>query len=157
MKSGYGICLSLTLSLVSSLLCASGPIKFDQTATVLGVDANKNKLRDDVEQYILNTYQIPNQRAAVSQFAKAFYVSLSVDTSNKLLVRNSSREKSRSIGCIYRHFPSGKNPAAALVTKEIRNLMTNTRQRRQADRAFSKAMDGMSIMLPTEDLCDFEK
>lgn len=129
-------------------------IQLDRSETVAGIDADKNGIRDDVEHYIEQTYTQPAQRAAVVQFAKEFQASLLLDHSIQLPVRNSSRQKSRAIGCIYERFPSGQKPAAYTVVNDLIAVFTNTKPRLKAYIAFNKAMDGTAMQLPTEDLCD---
>ena len=128
--------------------------ELDRTNTVEGIDADRNGIRDDIDGYIKNTYPAPEQQKAVSQYARSLQSKLLIDHKDRNAVRASSKVSSKAIGCIYEKIPQGKSPNAARVVQETLSLTTNTKQRLMAYLAYNKAMDGMVISLPSENVCE---
>ncbi|NTV95116.1 MAG: hypothetical protein HGA75_06815 [Thiobacillus sp.] len=127
--------------------------KLERDASVAGVDANSNGVRDDVEAYIAANYGTETERAAAMQYAKAMQAALQVDTSDIAAVKEVKRRLSRAGNCVYARFDgAAKQPAA--VNAELRAISTNTKQRLLAYLAYNKALDGTSWAMPEGDTCE---
>lgn len=72
----------------------------ERTDTVEDIEADKNGIRDDIDEYIKKTYQIEEQQKAVIQYAKSLQASLLVDTEDKIAVKAIINDKTRAISCI---------------------------------------------------------
>lgn len=135
---------------------ASGSIpRLERTNTIVGIDANSNGVRDDVEAFINSNYTITAQRAAAMQYAKGMQAALSVDTKNIIQVKEVKKRLSSATSCIYAKFAvttGAKHPAE--VNAELRELTTNTKQRLLAYLAYSKALDGSSWAAPEGNSCE---
>lgn len=118
----------LTMNDVDGKHLPPEPSQKDVNATIAGVDANANDIRDDVELAIFAKY--PNDirvRAAELQYAMNEEVMLTRVFSVETWVAT-AQNLSRSSACVYDVFP--QNPA--LATKEIsqlQKLVLNTKQR----------------------------
>lgn len=127
--------------------------KLERDASIAGVDADANGVRDDVEAYIAGNYASEAERAAAMQYAKGMQAALLVDTSNIAAVKEVKRQMSRALHCVYDKFGGGtKQPAT--VNEELRAISTNTKQRLLAYLAYNKALDGTSWAMPEGDTCE---
>ena len=128
--------------------------KLNHDRDIKGPDVNQNGIRDDVDLYIEKNFINMEQRQAVKQFAMVLQESLLLDTSRQYPLRKIAFEKSRAIGCIYQRFSQDTRHKPSNVVQHVIAVTTNTKQRFKAYLAFSKAMDGKSITLPNENLCN---
>jgi len=80
------------------------PLQFVMTIsddnTVACPDANNNSIRDDVDQYIQQTFTDPGQKAAAAQFASALQAAL-LHASDKNQSLTKSSEIAAAIDCIW--------------------------------------------------------
>ncbi|WP_345969268.1 hypothetical protein WCX72_07820 [Sulfurimonas sp. HSL1-6] len=129
-------------------------------ATLLGVDANSNGVRDDVERKIYFTYHRPIDQAYMMQFAKNFQKRLinpeqsavSEETQNAYWTQYSCRG--------YLHFFKNiRVPRDSVDFME--NNYINTRDRMRAYMKFNAASSGRNYPIPVQDdelkaeNCDF--
>jgi len=130
------------------------PSKAD--ATVEGVDANMNGIRDDVELAIFEKY--PNNlqlRAAELQYAMALQTYLT-KVFNTETWKAAAIQKSRAYACISETYPRTNLETYLQVTKqrsdEVEMLVLNTDVRRHELKAVDEFTTSYS--LPSETLCD---
>ena len=107
----------------------------DFTASIAGVDANNNGVRDDIEDYINRTYPDPNQRAALMQNAQADVALLTVNTEDLNKVAEAATMLDRSLDCSRKFFSS--EDLYNNATREILAMHMNTEVR---FRAYAKIM-----------------
>ncbi|MEK7479941.1 MAG: hypothetical protein AAB665_01485 [Patescibacteria group bacterium] len=125
-------------------------------ATIEGVDANANGIRDDVELAIFEKY--PNNakvRAAELQYAMALQMYLTEVFNSETWV-DAVTQNSRGYACISQTYPRDDLKEYIRVTDarvdEVKTLMFNTKARQDADvhvRTFTT-----SFGLPNSNLCD---
>ncbi len=132
----------------------SGKIQLNVDKNLIGIDADLNDIRDDIDLYIVQNFKQIEQQTAVKQYAVQLQKSLLVDKRNLAQVKNISYEKSRAIGCIYERFPVDHLPKARTVVKDMSAITMNTKMRFKAHLAFSQALDGTVMTLATNNLCD---
>ncbi len=125
-------------------------------ATLAGIDANKNGIRDDVELAIFKKYpNLPKIRAAELQYAKALQLELTQVTDSNTLVA-AIQEEDRASLCITGTAPkvtlsdSDTKIKSALALsdarkKEVEILIFNTDQRKQKQQSiYQKYMTSYS-------------
>ncbi len=122
-------------------------------ATLEGIDANNNGIRDDVELAIFKLY--PNSarvRAAELQYAKALQNEMTSDIFNSDTLVAVINAESRGFFCVGDANPA-QNPIVS--TREIKNLVFNTTTRINKDEdIFSKYMT--SNAEPEGQYCDVD-
>ncbi len=122
-------------------------------ATIEGIDANKNGIRDDVELAIFKLH--PNSariRAAELQYAMALQNELSNVFNSETLVAT-IQEEGRGFGCIYKS--SSSDQIFSVYKKEVRDLIFNIGLRKnKSDEIFDKYSASFSA-LKGED-CDID-
>ncbi len=127
----------------------------EREESLLGIDDNQNGIRDDIDLFIEFHYPELSQQKAVQQLAKSLQNSLSVDTTDIILVKKSNRDNTRAISCIYDRFNSPsqlKSPAN--VIQEIESITSNTKLRLTTYLAFNKALDGTTWAIPEGETCE---
>ena len=110
-------------------------------ATLLGVDANNNGVRDDVERWIFKEYDEPIVQAVAMQNARAFQIILA-DPSK---ARETDKLIEAQIDCesYYQHQdPRRLIPRETFLHKESRPLMLNTKERNRAYYEYNQALSG---------------
>lgn len=117
------------------------PNKEENDATLAGIDANTNGIRDDVERAIYFKYQASAKEAAPAlQYAKALQMEFT-DVYNSATLVAVMQEQSRGFGCVY-----GRE-------KEVEDLVFNTEARKKyAEEIRDKYM--VSYTLPNGEDCD---
>ena len=109
------------------------PPRPDQTladATIEGIDANKNGIRDDVERAIFDRYPGDTNikiRAAMLQYAIGLQLQLT-KVFNSETWKAAVQQSGRGYGCIYDNI-SGGISVVLEKTNEIENLIRNTEGR----------------------------
>jgi len=142
----------ITLNDVNGVNLPLAPDPAEVDATVEGVDANKNWIRDDVELAIFERY--PNDariRAAMLQYAMGLQLELTQVFNSETWVV-AIQQTSRGYGCVYNN--AGDNPIIFTMqkTEEIEKLVLNTDQRNSQYEKIEKFQRSFSI-LPGQD-CD---
>ncbi len=127
--------------------------KLNRDLDLKGPDLNQNGIRDDVDEYIMRTFHQPEQRKAVQQYAFQSQAVLLVDKTDMIRVRRLNFEVARAISCIYDVFPH-ENQVSSNVVKSIGAVTSNTKHRFREKLAFSKALDGTSMIMPRDNYCD---
>jgi outer membrane murein-binding lipoprotein Lpp len=135
---------------------ASGALpKLDRTATLAGIDANKDGVRDDIEVYINKTYSQPEQKAAARQEAKSMQAILSAGTMNTKVAKVLDLQSEKSMNCLFLKFDELKgHKYPGQVSREIVSMSTNTKARLLAYLAYNKALDGTVLATSEGDTCE---
>lgn len=121
-----GLSLVLCLALTG---CGNGTSESSDpsVATVAGVDADADGIRDDVESYIDQTYADTATRNALRQYAKAAQSAM-VDAGNAALSTTHAVERFRAIECIMGQRPND----FPTVFSDLRARILNTTLRTNA-------------------------
>lgn len=115
-------------------------------ATLAGIDANQDGVRDDVYENYIDTYSQTEAKKAAYQYAKSFQEIMKINVSNLEDVKSVKERINRATGCVYVTFANpkfGKHPAR-LVT-EIKNATLDTGERLQAFYRFNKALESVKV------------
>ena len=96
-------------------------------ATVAGVDANKNGIRDDVELTIFKEYpDSAKTRAVLLQYALALQMEVTQEFLNEEIVNAVVEENSRSGTCIADTLVPRKSPSSSRTYSDIEKIDTYT-------------------------------
>lgn len=122
----------------------------DFEPTIAGIDANKNGVRDDIEQYIEKKYPDPAQRAAMMQYAKA--------RQNFILTSTTPEKAHAAAEDLWRSFACVRNQLGDAwldATKDILAMYLNTRERLSANARAQDNLAGQTVDAYTGDKpCD---
>jgi hypothetical protein len=129
-------------------------------ATLLGVDVNKNGVRDDVERWIFKTYEHPIVQAVAMQNARAFQIILADPSKARDTVKFTEATTDCSGYYEYqdsRHIISKRKD----LHEESRAIVLNTRERSRAYYEFNQALSGGIYPArpwdTLKDSCDFNE
>lgn len=126
----------LTLPLLALLSACGGSDSTNPTdpsiATVAGVDADADGVRDDVETYIDQTAADVPTRNALRQFARAAQASM-LDASNASLSATHATERFRAIECLMARRPADYPTLFTDLRARILNTALRTTAYLQAD------------------------
>ncbi|MCX2535004.1 hypothetical protein OQ486_16290 [Plesiomonas shigelloides] len=123
--------------------------------SLLGVDSNKDGIRDDIESFIEVNYSEDLKIKAARQFAKSMNNVFNVDSTDVLAVKKAARDNSNAISCIYSRFdPNSEYKSAMQVVQEIEAVTFNTKKRLLSYFKFNKALDGTSWAAPEGETCE---
>lgn len=122
----------------------------DRTATLTGIDADTDGVRDDLERYIDALPDSDPQKKALRQLAHALDLTLVVDLTNEAALRAAAAELSDSINCAWKVYPPETAPKRV---EEVRRYAVNTRQRFEAYEKYNQARSGAVIAIPSGDTC----
>lgn len=128
--------------------------KLDRSADIKGPDADNNGIRDDIDAIIQKTYTEPAQRKAAQQFAAVLQSQLQVDPNNKAAVKALSVRSARAINCLDIQFGTTGSPSFSDVAESLEAYTADTKARKLAQLAYSKALDGTVISLPEGNTCE---
>jgi hypothetical protein len=137
---------------------ASKPIvdNEDLTPGLMGVDADKNGIRDDIDRLIAQKYSAtPEMKKAAEQKAKALQKFM--EAADKTQARLAQAEISRAWGCVYKSFPHEDAKGRKLidhVSKEIEALTANTRERFTKYWNSNKLISGTIFYRSNKPACD---
>lgn len=145
---GFGILVvALLLVGVCSLTACKGgtstqPVSTvdEGKATLAGIDANNDGVRDDVAAYIAQSH--PNsakERAALTQYAKVMQSAL-LDANDKALSIQHMEETSKALECM--SYTAGSVEGAIAMKGDLRSLVLNTDDRNRAYFAFNDKLGG---------------
>lgn len=149
-KLGFGVLVGLLLLGGTCLLtgCKGSdpipPVVEDGKATLAGIDANANGVRDDVEQYISQSH--PNsakERAALTQYAKVAQSAL-LDANDKALSIQHAEEADRAMECGWYTFPS--DDAYDNSHTSLQKVILNTDARNRAYFTYNDQLGGQNFM-----------
>lgn len=121
----------------------------DGKATLAGIDANVNGVRDDVEQYIAQSH--PNsakERAALMQYAAVTQKAL-LDANDKELSIQHAEESDRAMECGYYTMPFDTYVASR---KALDQVLLNTDARNRAYFIYNDQLGGQNFMSTPDSL-----
>lgn len=130
-------------------------VELDRSASLAGVDANKNGIRDDIDHYIAvladkKGYDKP-QVKALQQNARSMQELITVDVKSSKEVDAAERRDMDAINCLFDHL----NEKDVIATsKQLEKLTANTKQRFLAYLKFSHELSGSVISISTGDTCE---
>ena len=144
-----------------SLPAAFAPASASQAyydATVAGVDANKNGIRDDVELAIFKEYPVSAKtRAVLLQYALALQMEMTQSLVNAETVTAVAEEKSRASMCIGDIITRDDLKKFITVTNGLVDFATktqiNNKTRDEVEKTFYKSLGSYSSL---EGTCDIE-
>lgn len=134
------------------------PVPKNPDATVEGVDANKNGVRDDVELAIFEEYpDSAKTRAVLLQYAHALQMEVTQPIVNTGTVIAVAKEGSQAAGCLGDAIPKINLREFIKITEEYTNFVKkkqiNTQDRDNAQRRFYEKLDSYSDL---ENTCDID-
>lgn len=133
-------------------LVANGQLPtLDRSATLAGIDADGNGIRDDVDAWIAARNVAAAPASALRQHARSLQATLAVDVADAAAVRAAEQSLSRSMHCVYgRLSPDDAGAYAA----DLKKITMNTKARVIAYVGFAHALNGSVISMPRGDTCD---
>ena len=125
-------------------------------ASIEGIDANENGIRDDVELAIFKLYPYSARiRAAELQYAMALQNELTPDIFNSDTLVATLFQESRSYFCIDKAIPNATDSVFNLTIKGIENLVLNTQSRKSRHEEILKKFM-TSHANPSDQFCDID-
>lgn len=111
----------------------------DRSETIIGIDRNKNGIRDDIELIIRESYEEPLTKQLVLDLAKSLQDTLAVDPANEKQVVRAYAATEQSINCLGHHL--GDNDLqASKVAEGLSELTHNTGPRFSHAVSFENAL-----------------
>jgi len=98
----------------------------DTTASLGGVDANHDLVRDDIETYISKQPYNEEQKAALRQLSVAYTSAITSDITNITSANAAYYQLASAIFCIVRRFPDGRSSE---IISEFEEINANTYER----------------------------
>lgn len=149
-KLGFGVLVGILLlaGTCSLTACKGGDQNSvptpDGKATLAGIDANANGVRDDVEQYIAQSHpSSAKERAALTQYAKSELSAL-LDANDKALSIQHAEETDKAMECTFYTFPSFDSAVQSM--KALDQVMLNTDARNRAYFVYNDKLGGQNFM-----------
>jgi len=130
-------------------------------STLLGIDDNDNGVRDDVERYIIQTYNHPIEVGILMQSARAYNMVIVNPAKAQEVVAYSDNSLSCQFYWIHEnnenfHLSRSTN---AKMRKELKKLQFNTLQRHMAYERYNTAFHGKVLTSPkaSKEKCEFDE
>lgn len=124
---------------------ATGKIpKLDRTTSILGVDANANGVRDDIDVWIDSRPDTPAQKAAMKGFSASLNSEMALDVSNPGAVQAVGDAGSTALSCLFDVYGVDRG---AEIMREVNKMTLNTRERFNAYMNADRAMSGHSFKI----------
>ena len=144
---------TLTLKEQIAKLEKSGQVPtLDRTSSLLGIDANNNGVRDDIEAYINSLGFTPAQVRAAMQKAKILQKTLSVNTKDPAAVQQLGEKSMASTNCLGDTFTAPGQRSQ--VSQMLESYTMNTKTRVMQYLSYNSASSGSVTRLPDGDTCD---
>jgi len=123
----------------------------DRTATVPGVDANNDGVRDDIATYVASLPDAPTQKSALLQTHKAFVAALQAGLADSTTTaEGASLKMANAVNCLSVQYPDGYDQRI----REMRRNTVNTKKRFDAYMEYTKKIDGSVLTLPEGNTCE---
>jgi hypothetical protein len=140
-------------------------VTMDYSATLRGIDANNNGIRDDIDELILKEFsQTPVVKKAAEQLAKAHAGIFDVTTREEgfLVIKKLSSAISCTFDILPAHDRDGLTHAQISanfnfrerLSSEIKVFTFNTKERLSKNHTFSKLMSGSSFSMAEKPYCE---
>jgi hypothetical protein len=114
------------------------PDKKENDKTILGIDSNKNGIRDDIDIWINRTGLVRNERMAMRQYAKAEQNELKVCSLNLVDEINISGSEAVDSGSCLRALSDYRRDRFNFIKNKIDDLTLNSRARNTCLEFFNK-------------------
>lgn len=145
--------LALSLKEQIAKLEKSGQVPtLDRTSSLLGIDANNNGVRDDIEAYINSLGFTPAQVRAAMQKAKILQQTLTVNTKDPAAVQQLGEKSMASTNCLGDTFTAPGQRSQ--VSQMLESYTMNTKTRVMQYLGYNSASSGSVTRLPDGDTCD---
>ena len=145
---------TLTLKEQIAKLEKSGQLPaLDRTTSLLGIDANNNGVRDDIEAYINNLGFNPAQVRAAMQKAKILQQTLTVNTKDPAAVQRLGEKSMASTKCLGDTFRAVGQSSSEL-SQMLESYTMNTKARVMQYLSYNSASSGSVTRYPDGDTCD---
>lgn len=118
--------------------------KLDRSDTIIGIDRNKNGIRDDIEVIIQESYDEPLTKQLVLDLARNLQKNLTIDYNNEKQVVHAHIATEQSINCLDAHLDR-KNMAINDVVSGLNQLTNNTGDRFSHAVSFENAVEDISL------------
>ncbi len=119
---------------------------------LLGIDSNNNGVRDDVEEYVNETFREPQVHEAAMSYARIVQTDLTLDTSDRENVKQMTDKRFTTHTCLmYRlgyynsDLSNAERSKLQKSAREIFNKTMNTTERKKASRRVDLAASGMAF------------
>lgn len=123
----------------------------DRSATLAGVDADKNGIRDDIDKLIVAQHKGVEETKAMQQLARANQYALTAGIKTKAEARASADRVGKGIDCVF--YRSGSD--AAKLVDLINDSAINTRARKLEEDRIDQMLSGMVFgSLPWSEACE---
>jgi len=140
-------------SIVWICICSLSSFAFAEAEnTLVGLDTNKNGIRDDIDEYIKRQNYTAEQLKAVNQYCRTLQQAVTLNSENRDRAKELSDKNGNAMNCLYTKFTT--SPAPAAVVTQYEKLTANTNPRQDSYKKFSKALNGTILSLPDGDTCD---
>jgi hypothetical protein len=122
----------------------------NRDATVVGIDADGNGVRDDIDTYIAALPDSAIQKLALSQMSAAIGKAITTDTTNQSAMLAASKQIAAAAACLYARYDT---TTAGKKSADMEKLTINTKTRFQAYDKFNAALSGTTFVLPQGNGC----
>jgi hypothetical protein len=148
-------CITQADTHASSLTTTAQPIKNatapEKAKELVGADANKNGIRDDIETYIDAKPGTTPQKQSMRMVSKAMTAAMLSPAHDANALRDATTALNMAVACIWKSYPAD---VADNVVSEMRKVTVNTKARYDAYMNYSRLLSGSVIKLPRQVTCD---
>ncbi len=169
--------MKLLYIILITFYCSTSLYADNKNKTLLGIDANNNKIRDDIELWIDKNYKHPIEKALLTQAAKLYQKQLKLSkrmsSDKKFAIEFKMKELNSYTACelywTYDALDAGesfvlsensklKGYTSDYFTKPLDDKQFNTSQRKKAANVLEDALIGRVCPLvePDKSKCDFD-
>lgn len=142
---------------IAALETAGKLPKLDRTDSLLGVDADRNGIRDDIDAYINALTTAPQNKAAARQMARSAQDILvlveSGSIGDPIAAKTVKIKGTRAIHCVFSRMPITTQEGWE-ITNNIEKMTFNTKTRAKSYLQYNRALSGTTWALPNEDTCE---
>lgn len=124
---------------------AAEPAPAEGMATLLGVDADANGIRDDVDALILGWAKGSGEHRALAQMGKALQRALVVDVADETQRVTVVHALGAAVACLRATYPHGESTQRL---NALQDATVNTKARKAAYAKFNGAANGTVLRLP---------
>lgn len=135
------------------------PDKALNDSTLLGIDVNKNGVRDDVERWIYETFKQPIERGIFMQTSRAYNM-LIVDPSK---AHETKKYSDNAVSCLFYWLRKENSPLDRFKnyddSKKLKRIQFNTLKRHINYDKYQKALSGgvYDLLPKSKEKCEFDE
>lgn len=138
--------LMAILACIVSACGAGHSPELDRSPSLMGVDRDKNGIRDDIDEYVSTLAVTNRQKLAIQRAASSLQAIQGIDLNNALSVQESANNLAQSVVCLSASFDSLAD--ANMHLKTLENYTANTKNRAEQYNNFNAERDGSVTRLP---------